>query len=119
MVAAKAVRPPPQGDAGPPMDLDAEMLPETPPVVIATSLTLRESPVTASRYNRWMVGQFNRDAGLQVKVQVDELRREKERAAEKHRKYGELLKLAGREQMVRDRMQHDTVQRQNLAKAWR
>lgn len=86
--------------------------------MIATggSPSLRDSPVTASRYNRWLVGEQNRVAGQHVARGVENLRKAKEEFHERHRQYGGSLKQEGQEQLRRDKEVRELNARHNLMK---
>lgn len=83
------------------------------------SAVTRDSPITASRYNRWLVGEQNRGAGSLVRSEVTELRKDRTTAAEKHREYGNSLKTQSREQLARDKQQYDLTREENLQKGLR
>ena len=53
--------------------------------MFATGSVTRDSPITASKYNRWLVGEQNRGAGSIVRGEIEELRRDRNMASEKHR----------------------------------
>jgi hypothetical protein len=75
---------------------------------------MRDSSVTASKYNRWLVGEQNRGAGDHVRTSVDEQRQARQEFQKRHRDYGATLKEAGREQMRRDKELAETKRQQNL-----
>ena len=79
----------------------------------------RDSPITASKYNRWLVGEQNRGAGSIVRSEIEELRRDRNMASEKHREYGNSLKNQSREQLARDKQQYDLKKEENLQKGLR
>jgi len=80
---------------------------------------VRDSPITASKYNRWLVGEQNRGAGSVVRGEVDELRKDRNTAAEKHRQYGSSLKTQSRDQLSRDKAMYESTREENLEKGLR
>jgi hypothetical protein len=86
--------------------------------MIATggSQSLRDSPVTASRYNRWLVGEQNRGAGHGVRTQVEHLRKSRVEFQQRHQQYGASLKEQGREQLRRDKTMGEMTREQKLSK---
>ena len=73
----------------------------------------RDSPITAAKYNKWLVGEQNRAAGQMVRKEIDSLRKDRMVAAEKHREYGNSLKSQSRDQMDRDISLKDQVKEHN------
>jgi len=84
--------------------------------LISTGNSIRESPITASKYNRWLVGEQNRGAGGVVRREVDHLRNARVEFQKRHQDYGASLKEAGREQLRRDKEKGEMTREQNLAK---
>jgi len=80
---------------------------------------IRDSPITASKYNRWLVGEQNRGVGGMVRTECDELRKDRQTASEKHREYGASLKMQSRDQMARDKAMYDATREENLEKGLR
>lgn len=85
----------------------------------SSSGVTRDSHITASKYNRWLVGEQNREVGSQVRGEVDALRKDRTGAASKHREYGASLKRQSREQMSRDKQQYELNKETNLQKGLR
>jgi len=79
----------------------------------------RDSPITASKYNRWLVGEQNRGLGEGVRTEVSGLRQDRVMASEKHREYGASLKEQSRDQLQRDKMQYELHKETNLQKGLR
>jgi hypothetical protein len=77
----------------------------------------RDSPITAAKYNRWLVGEQNREVGGAVRGEIESLRRDRQNAAGKHREYGK--SLVSRERENHDKISYDQMQRDNLAKGLR
>uniref|UniRef100_A0A7S2NLE1 Uncharacterized protein n=1 Tax=Haptolina brevifila TaxID=156173 RepID=A0A7S2NLE1_9EUKA len=84
--------------------------------LISTGNSIRESPITASKYNRWLVGEQNRGAGSVVRREVDHLRNARVEFQKRHQDYGASLKEAGREQGRRDKEKVEMNREENLAK---
>jgi len=78
--------------------------------------SMRDSPITASKYNRWLVGEQNRSAGLMVSKEVDGLRKSRQEFQQRHAQYGSSLKAQGREQLRRDTQLQEMTREQNLQK---
>lgn len=78
--------------------------------------SLRDSPVTASKYNRWLVGEQNRAAGQVVAKEVDNLRKSRNEFQQRHAQYGSSLKEQGREQLRRDKQLQEMTREENLQK---
>lgn len=76
----------------------------------------RDSAITASKFNRWLVGEQNRGTGEAVRGEVDKLRQERLTAQQRHREYGQSLKKQSKEQLTRDKAQYDATRQQNLSK---
>ena len=79
----------------------------------------RDSPITASKYNRWLVGEQNRGAGKTVRSEIDVQRTDAQNASKKHREYGMSLKDQAKEQLQRDRDQYALMREENLQKGLR
>lgn len=82
-------------------------------------LTVRQSPISAARYNRWVVGEKSRSLGDQVRVEMEVLRSTRQEEDYRHRAKGAYLSQQARIQMVKDREQIDIVREENLEKAHR
>ena len=78
--------------------------------------SLRDSVITAAKYNRWLVGEQNRKAGDMVTQEVTHLRTARVDFQNRHRQYGASLKEASREQLRRDKQLHEMCREQNLQK---
>ena len=74
---------------------------------VASPSVTRDSPITASMYNRWLVGEQNRGVGGIIRGEVEELKKDKLTAAERHRQYGSSLKNQARDQLNRDKQQYE------------
>jgi len=98
---------------------EANEIDELTTMFSTTSGVTRDSPITASKYNRWLVGEQNRGAGSIVRSEVEDLRKDRGMAFEKHREYGNSLKNQSREQMSRDKQQQDLTREHNLEKGLR
>ena len=100
-------------------DAEAAEIDELTTMFSTTSGVTRDSPITAAKYNRWLVGEQNRGTGHVVRTEINELRKDRNMAAEKHREYGSSLKTQSREQMARDKQQYELTREQNLQKGLR
>ena len=98
---------------------EAQEIDELTTMFQSGSSPVRDSPITASRYNRWLVGEQNRGAGSVVRHEIQELRNDRLTAAEKHREYGMSLKVQSREQLARDKQQADLTREEKLQKGLR
>uniref|UniRef100_A0A7S2HSP6 Uncharacterized protein n=1 Tax=Haptolina brevifila TaxID=156173 RepID=A0A7S2HSP6_9EUKA len=85
-------------------------------LISSSSGSIRESPITAAKYNRWLVGEQNRGAGSVVRREVDHLNNARQDFHTRHKEYGQSLKEAGNEQMRRDHEKVEMMRQQNLAK---
>jgi hypothetical protein len=81
-----------------------------------TSSAARDSYVSVSKFNRWVVGEQNQGAGDQGRMEQSTLRTQRVNAAESHREYGASLAAASRAQIQRDRQKCDEFRQSNLAK---
>ena len=78
--------------------------------------SMRDSPITASKYNKWLVGEQNRANGGQVRTEVTELRHARKDFQQRHQSYGASLKEQGREQLRRDKQVGEMLREQNHAR---
>lgn len=78
--------------------------------------SLRDSPITASKYNKWLVGEQNRAAGAVVCGEVENLRKSRAEFQKRHAAYGSSLKEQGREQLRRDKQLQEMTREENLQK---
>jgi len=101
------------------MTTEAEEIDELTTMFQSTGGVTRDSPITASKYNRWLVGEQNRGAGGVVRGEVQELRKDRMTAAERHREYGASLKNQSRDQLNRDKQQYELTRETNLEKGLR
>ena len=101
------------------MTTEAEEIDELTTMFQSTGSVTRDSPITASKYNRWLVGEQNRGAGGVVRGEVQELRKDRLTAAERHRQYGASLKNQSRDQLLRDKQQYELTRETNLQKGLR
>jgi len=81
-----------------------------------SSGSTRDSPITASKYNKWLVGEQNRDAGGAVKKEVGQLKTARDDFQKRHQNYGHSLKEQAKEQGRRDKQVVEMVREQNMAK---
>lgn len=108
-------------------ELPTEILPEGVTSAVALSaaesegrlLTVRRSPISTARYNRWVVGERNRGFGQELRVQVEVLRTAKREAEESHRVHGAKLIQQGHVQMEKNIDQVEQIREQNIQKALR
>jgi len=101
------------------MATEQEEIDELTTMFSSTSALVRDSPITASKYNRWLVGEQNRGAGNIVRTEMEELRKDRGMANEKHREYGASLKNQSRQQMARDKQQYDLTKEHKLEQGMR
>ena len=78
--------------------------------------TARDSGISVSRFNRFIVGEIARKTGDDGRTMQDSLRKQREHAAETHREYGSSLGAASRAQMQRDKQKYDALREANLLK---
>ena len=78
--------------------------------------SVRESAVTAAKYNKWLCGEQNREVGGTVRTEVNQLKTARRDFQSRHQNYGSSLKEQGREQMRRDKQVTEMVREENLAK---
>ena len=76
----------------------------------------RTSDVTASRYNRWLLAETNREIGHKLKMEKESNLQNRREIQEQHKKYGNQLYKQSREQMNRDKQIVEMTKQQNLAK---
>jgi hypothetical protein len=81
-----------------------------------SSDSLRDSPITASKFNKWVVGEQNRNEGATVRQDVNNLRQARREFQNRHREFGQSLKRQGQEQLRRDKQIADIVRQENLEK---
>jgi len=76
----------------------------------------RNSDISVSRFNKWLVAEHKRDTGDEVRETVDSLRHERDGLRENHRQYGASLGAASRAQMQRDKQSYQALRRHNWEK---
>ena len=76
----------------------------------------RDSFISVSKFNRFIVGELARKNGDEGRVVMESLRKERDHAAETHRQYGASLGAASRAQMQRDKQKYDALREANLLK---
>ena len=84
--------------------------------LMVTQTAHRDSSISVSKFNRFIVGEMARKTGDEGRVMMDSLRKQREHAAETHRQYGASLGAASRAQMQRDKQKYDSLREQNLLK---
>lgn len=104
-------------ELGPGSDiLDDERTNSARSSIMPTLAAHRDSNVSVSKFNRWIVGERARDSGDQGRAEFDSLRSLRQSAQESHREYGASLGAASRAQMQRDKQQYDATRRLNQYK---
>lgn len=83
---------------------------------MTTVTAQRDSAISVSKFNRFIVGELARKSGDEGRVMMDSLRKQRESAAETHRQYGASLGAASRAQMQRDKQKCDALRESNLIK---
>ena len=63
----------------------------------ATADTIRESDITASKYNKWLVGEHNRDTGGSIRSEVANLKTARHEFHSRHMQYGASLSAQARQ----------------------
>jgi hypothetical protein len=94
-------------------DQGAESSRSVPTGVVST---LRDSSISVSAFNRFIVGEMARKTGDEGRHSMDNLRKQRQHASESHRQYGASLGAASRAQMQRDKQQYDALREANLLK---
>lgn len=84
--------------------------------MLSTGGSMRDSSVTASKYNKWLCGEQNRDHGKMVGKEVQELRANRVDFQKRHMNYGASLRDQGREQLRRDKQLQEMTKEENLQK---
>jgi len=84
--------------------------------VSTMSAALRESTLSVSRFNRWLVSEIKRETGDGVREDVEQLRTQRRASSEHHREWGASLGAASRAQMARDKQQYELLRRSNWQK---
>ena len=84
--------------------------------IMTTVTAHRDSAISVSRFNRFIVGELARKNGDEGRVLMDSLRKQRDHAAETHRQYGASLGAASRAQMQRDKQKYDAMRESNLLK---
>jgi len=104
-------------ELGPGSDiLDDERTNSARSSIMPTLAAHRDSNVSVSKFNRWIVGERARDSGDQGRAEFDSLKSLRQSAQESHRQYGASLGAASRAQMQRDKQQYDATRRLNQYK---
>ena len=76
----------------------------------------RDSGISVSRFNKWLVSEHKRDTGDLVRDDAQQLRSMRKDARSSHHQYGASLAAASRAQMLRDKQQYEALRRQNWQK---
>jgi hypothetical protein len=95
---------------------EADEIAELNQMIQASGGSMRDSAISASKYNRWLVGEQNRASGSIVAKEVDNLRKSRLEFQSRHAAYGTSLKEQGREQLRRDKQLKEMTREQNLQK---
>ena len=82
----------------------------------AVGARARESSLSVSRFNKWLVSELKRETGRSMRGEQAELRSQRQQHDETHRQWGASLSTAAREQLGRDRQQCELKRRSNLQK---
>ena len=83
---------------------------------MATVTAHRDSAISVSKFNRFIVGELARKTGDEGRNLMASLRKQRASSAETHREYGASLGAASRAQMQRDKQQYDALREANLLK---
>ena len=73
----------------------------------------RPSPISASKYSRWLVGVQKQSIASEMRHEKEQRREANRQAAERHRERGAALLLSGRMQQAIDRSRCEGVRQQN------
>lgn len=76
---------------------------------------LRDSPITYSKFAKFMVGEERRAAGAGVRAEIDSWKKQKQTQLEAHKSYGEKLKNGMKEQAVQNSAVKNGMMEANLA----
>jgi hypothetical protein len=76
----------------------------------------RDSGISVSRFNKWVVTELKQDVGRDVRLDAQQLRSLRKDAQDSHRQYGASLGAASRAQMLRDKKQYEALRRANWHK---
>ena len=77
---------------------------------------MRESTLSVSRFNRWLLSEIKQETGGMVREEVEQLRSQRRTVVEHHRQWGASLGAASRAQMARDKQQYELLRRSNWQK---
>ena len=83
---------------------------------MTTAHAHRDSDISVSKFNRWVVLERSRAVGDDGRNQLESLRTQRKSAQESHREYGASLAAASRAQIQRDRQECDAMRQSNLMK---
>ena len=81
-----------------------------------TSTQIRDSTLSVSRFNRWLVSEIKRETGDVIREDNEQLRSQRRAQSEHHRQWGASLGAASRAQMARDKQQYELLRRSNWQK---
>lgn len=81
-----------------------------------STVAMRASTLSVSRFNRWLVSEIKRETGDTVRQDMEQLRSQRRAASEHHREWGASLGAASRAQMARDKQQYELLRRSNWQK---
>jgi hypothetical protein len=79
------------------------------------SASLRDSPITASKYNKWLIGEQNRDTGASIRVEGGNLRMARRDFNTRHISYGASLRDQAKQTMQRNKQIREMTREQHLA----
>mmetsp|Transcript_14210 Transcript_14210/g.36853 ORF Transcript_14210/g.36853 Transcript_14210/m.36853 type:complete len:334 (+) Transcript_14210:2-1003(+) len=85
-------------------------------ITSTTVAAARESTLSVSRFNKWLVTEIKRETGDMVREDAEQLRSQRRVANEHHRQWGASLGAASRAQMARDKQQYELLRRSNWQK---
>jgi len=94
-------------------DEDSEVK-ELQAMISKDSSSLRDSPITNSKFQRWSVGEQAREIGNGVRTEVDNWKRQRAQQLEQHKAYGAQLKQQMKDQIARDRQVVNEHKEKNL-----
>ena len=87
-----------------------------PSQMSTSSVAIRDSTLSVSRFNRWLLSEIKRQTGDTVRDDMEHLRSQRRAANEHHQQWGASLGAASRAQMARDKQQYELLRRSNWQK---
>ena len=87
-----------------------------PSQMSTSSAAIRDSTLSVSRFNRWLLSEIKRQTGDTVRDDMEHLRSQRRAANEHHQQWGASLGAASRAQMARDKQQYELLRRSNWQK---